>query len=141
MYLLSTQALLDVVYKKPSVTNWLKTVGTSDVGLSTISIAEVKASVGAIPSVTKRSDAEVALNKFLGFARRLNAIHPFGEREADIYAAIADTDLPFLFQGQLVQLSDTHRLVVATAITRALILVEAMQPYHANLWNFKVVNP
>jgi hypothetical protein len=137
MYLLSTQALMDLICGQPEMSRWVGSVAAAEVHVSAVSIAHVQAEISATPADEGRDELDRALRAFLAYARRANVVEIFDEEAAQVFARLP--------HGQLLlddaELGDMSRMVVSTAIDRNLELVEEPQPYHADIGNLRTVDP
>ncbi|WP_327209977.1 hypothetical protein [Rhizobium leguminosarum] len=138
MYLLSTQALMDLICDQPEMSRWVGSVAAAEVHVSAVSVAHVQAEINATPADEGRDELDRALRAFLAYARRANVVEIFDEEAAQVYARLP---LGQLLLEDGAELGDMSRMVVSTAIDRNLELVEEPQPYHADVGNLRTVDP
>lgn len=138
MYLLSTQSLMDLICGQPAMASWIRSVGASEVHISSVSIAQIEAEILATSAADGRDELDDALRSILAYARRARAIELFDEEAAAIFARLPEADLYFE-DGTVV--GDMTRMVAATAIEKKLMLVEEPQPYHAVIANLLTAEP
>lgn len=138
MYLLSTQALMDLICGQPDMARWVRSVAAADVHISSVSVAHVQAEVIATSADEGRDELEHALRGVLAYARRAKSLEVFDEEAAEVYARLPGEAL---YLDDDAEMSDMSRMVVATAIDRNLELVEEPQPYHAEIGNLRTVDP
>lgn len=141
MYLLASQTLFDLICGHPNVTAWASATPLNQVGISAVSLGVVAAEVERTSAAAGRAQLDSNLRKAHGIARRLNRVEGFGEAEAAAWAGIMDMGLRIAIQHGQSDLGDPSRMVVATALTRGLTLVERAQPYHGVLTSLPVVDP
>lgn len=139
-YLLSTQSLLDRLSAKSSypIFEWLNEQGTENtsIAISVVSIGYARARVESLSKAADRQKYGYILDTIVsGFEK--NLILPIDEKTVATWATILDNDEPpERYQSgrsgsTRIELSDADLLVVATALTKNLTLVEPAQPYHA----------
>ncbi|OJY66543.1 MULTISPECIES: hypothetical protein [unclassified Rhizobium] len=138
MFLLSTQALMDIICENPDVTGWIRPVPAQAIHASVVSVAHVQAEILATPLEEGREVMDLALRAFVSFTRRNNALELFDEAAGAVFSRIAQLDLQVDGDEDL---GDMSRMVVATAIDRNLVLVEGSQPYHGKIDGLRVKDP
>jgi hypothetical protein len=138
MYLLSTQALMDIICENPAMSEWIRSVPAHDIHASVVSVAHVQAEILATPLEDGREEMDLALRSFVSFARRNNALELFDEGAGAVFSRIAQLDLRI---DEDEELGDMSRMVVATAIDRNLVLIESPQHYHGQIDGLRVEDP
>ncbi|KQS78832.1 hypothetical protein ASG25_09365 [Rhizobium sp. Leaf384] len=138
MFLLSTQALMDIICEDPDVTAWIRPVKAQDIHASVVSVAHVQAEILSTPIEEGREVMDLALRAFVSFARRNNALELFDEGAGSVFSRIAQLDLRVDDDEDL---GDMSRMVVATAIDRNLVLIEGAQQYHGEIDGLRVEDP
>ncbi len=130
-YLLGTRALVAFIHDREVVTKRLMTsVGEgAQLFISVISLGQISSEVKRLQNVADRTSWEQHLrrirNKFEGSG---NTLH-IDILTVDIWAEIRGEDLQIEEDGILVNLGEDDRLVLATAISQQLTLVEPRGPY------------
>jgi len=141
IYLLSTQALLDILTDEPVVVAWRKTVAANAIEISAVSIGEVIAAIEAQEQSARRRDLHAALNVVIAVAGSYQGIIPFDDKAAQVWAHLERLDLRVRPpSGQLGELNSPGRMVLATCLSRAATLVEGPQDYHSKV-KVNVVSP
>nr|WP_250808494.1 hypothetical protein [Neorhizobium tomejilense] len=140
MYLFSTQTLMDLLCGVEEVKEFADGVPRGAVYLSAVSLGVVEQSIRETPGSQGRDDLDRYFRRVLSMARTHSNIEVFGESTASIWARLGDHDLQVYDDG-VRPMTDVERMVVATALERNLVLVEAGQAYHAQIPELKVVNP
>jgi predicted nucleic acid-binding protein len=142
IFLLSTQALLDILTDEPAMANWRLKTPVNAVEVSAVSIGEAITTIEKVSNPGRRRALGTALDIFVATASRYQGITPFEENIARIWADIEAT--PDLIgrsvSGREDELSSPARMIVATCLVRGATLVEAPQPYHSKV-KLKVVSP
>jgi hypothetical protein len=138
MFLLSTQALMDIICEDPAMTAWIRPVPAQDIHASVVSVAHVQAEILATSLEEGREVMDLALRAFVSFARRNNALELFDEGAGAVFSRIAHLDLSV---DEDEELGDMSRMVVATAIDRNLVLIEGSQPYHGLIDGLRIEDP
>lgn len=138
MFLLSTQALMDIICDNPDVTAWIRPVPAQDIHASVVSVAHVQAEIISTPIEEGCEVMDLALRAFVSFTRRNNALELFDERAGGVFSRTAQLDLRIDDDEDL---GDLSRMVVATAIDRNLVLIEGAQPYHGQIDGLRVKVP
>jgi predicted nucleic acid-binding protein len=140
MYLLSTQTLMDLLCGVEEVKEFADGVPRGAVYLSAVSLGVVEQAIRETPAKEGRDDLDRYFRRVLSLARTHSNVETFGEATASIWARLGDRDLQ-VFDDGVRPMSDTERMVVATALERNLVLVEAGQAYHSQVPDLKVVDP
>lgn len=138
MFLLSTQALMDIICENPDLTAWIRPVPAQDIHASVVSVAQVQAEILSTPIEEGREVMDLALRAFVSFARRNNALELFGEGAGAVFSRMIQLDLRVDDDEDL---GDMSRMVVATAIDRDLVLIEGEQSYHGRIDGLRVEDP
>jgi hypothetical protein len=132
IYLLSTQALLDILCGRDELADWQSSAAANAVELSVISIGQARGTITGISNPTRRRSFENALEGFLSAMKISDRLIPFEEGAAQLWATLTPMDLSYAERsGNKTTLSQPSRMVVATALARDAQLVEEPQPYHA----------
>ncbi len=138
MFLLSTQALMDIICENPDMTAWIRLVPAQDIHASVVSVAHVQAEILSTPIEEGREVLDLALRTFVSFARRNSTLELFDEGAGAVFSRIAHLDLR---TDDDEELGDMSRMVVATAIDRNLVLIEGAQSYHRQIDSLRVEDP
>ena len=146
IYLLSTQALLDILTGKEPMTGWLNSAPRSSVELSTVSIGQAERQIAALANTAQRAALSRALRRFEATLEPHGGIVPFDSEAARTWARLVDADLTYRTVGPDGASSDgplglAARMVVASALARGGTLVEAPQPYHGQIGGLSVEHP
>ncbi len=138
IYQLSTQSLLDLLTGAPEMETWLEGKQARSVEICSVSIGQVLRMIQAESNVVERKDLESAFEKLLMVFRIYQGVVPFDEAAGRTWATLCSMTL---MHDSTVELSSESRMVVATALTRNAIFVDADRPYHAQLPSLKVEHP
>ncbi|MBV1686402.1 hypothetical protein KRR38_01620 [Novosphingobium sp. G106] len=142
IYLLSTQALLDILTDEPAIATWRRQTPVNTVEISAISVGEALKTIEEVTNAARRRALRSALDIFVAIAAGYQGIAPFDENAARIWADLEAT--PNLMgrspSGREAELSSAARMIVATCLARGGTLVEATQPYHTEV-KLSVVSP
>jgi len=136
--LLSTQALVDLLTADPKMGSWIKDKSAQDIEVSAVSIGQVLQLIDKETDAAYRKELDDAFEKLLLGLRHYQRIIPFDEKAANSWARLMSMTL---MHDASSQVSPETRMVIATALTRNAILVDASRPYHANLPSLKVQSP
>jgi hypothetical protein len=138
IFLLSTQALLDLLTGDPKMENWITDKPAQGIEVSSVSIGQVLQLIDQETVAAYRKELADAFEKLLLGLRRYQGIVPFDESASKTWATLMS--MPLMHEGSTPVSSET-RMVIATALTRNAILVDAARPYHAILASLKVQSP
>jgi hypothetical protein len=146
MYLLSSQALLDLVTGHPKMTGWVQGIPSLDVGISVLSFGRVKQVSETLPNEDPRKgNLDNAITAAAGIMRNTGRIESFDYPACLIWIKLLNIELNKYSNGNtVISLDDEDRMIIATAIDRALVYVEHAQPYHSilsDLFPFRTLDP
>lgn len=136
-YLLAENALIDLCFAGTPATQWLATgIKSSELFTSVIAVEGAKETIAALaPNLVASSHLIQTLRQVL--ARLTNngmTVLPFEERDAQEWIKWRwHGQLTALRGGQLRDIGQDSRMVIATAAARALQFVEPSEAYHAVL--------
>jgi hypothetical protein len=128
-------ALIDAASgNHPSLWPWLNQVPPIDVHASVISVGRVRHTIHVMAVGTNRATYHQNLTLVVAQIRRFGNLHPVNHNVTTEWWQL-------LRMGQLLNntpngpapLPDEERLVIATALSANLILVDNSHPFHANL--------
>lgn len=142
IYLLSTQALLDLLAGEAPITTWLRGIPLQPVEISAVSIGQAQETIQQVKSIAARKNHERQLSIIVATANNIQGVIPFGEVAAGIWSELQGMTLKYTKpDGTMTDLSSESRMVVATALDRGATLVEAPQPYHQAIQRLTVESP
>lgn len=134
MFLLATQAALDLIAGEPKIGAWASRVAHREISVSAISVGLIIEVINGLPpGDPARTGLSAALNQLLGTTHAAGTLLPFDHRAARRWAELLPLALARIGTARATVLSSEERMVVATAIEFNLILVDREQPYQATL--------
>ncbi len=138
IYLLSTQSLLDLLTGQPEMETWMEDKQARSVEISSVSVGQVLREIHNEANVAERKELESAFDKLLMVFHTYQGVIPFDEAASKTWATLCSMEL---MHDSSSELSSESRMVVATALTRNAIFVDADRPYHTELISLNVENP
>lgn len=146
IYIFSTQALLDLLSGKPTITEWHKTAPARSVEVSVISIGQALRQIAGLASQNQRERLARALRRFEATLDAYDGVVPFDAEAARAWAQLMDADLRYTGRNidgdeKDVALGVANRMVVATALARGGTIIENPQPYHDQVERLLVEHP
>jgi predicted nucleic acid-binding protein len=141
IYLLSTQSLLDLLTGKANMEAWKKSTAAQTIELSTVSIGQALNEINKLGNATTRTQLTDALERLILSLKSYQGVVPFDENASRIWVSLMGISLLHREGKPKVEVSSESRMVVATALARGAIYVDAKRPYHANISNLRVLSP
>lgn len=146
IYLLSTQAVVDILSGEPSISQWLSKVPRTSVEVSVVSIGRVTKQIGALTNPGQRANLSRSLRRLQATLDLHSGVVPFDIDAARFWSQLMTANLTYVIPGSNnpvvpVPLDLAERMVVATALARGGAIVEAPQLYHSQISNLVVENP
>jgi predicted nucleic acid-binding protein len=138
IYLLSTQALLDLLTGDSKMESWIKDKPAQGIEVSAVSIGQVLHLINKETDAAFRKELTGAFEKLLLGLRRYQGIIPLDESASKTWATLMSMTL---MHGESKHVSPETRMVIASALTRNAILVDAVRPYHSQLPSLKIQSP
>jgi hypothetical protein len=139
IYLLSSQALVDLLTGDPRMVKWIEDKPLQMIEVSAISIGQAMALIDAQADPGLRKELSEELDKLLLWLRRFQATVPFDDSAARTWATLMK--MPNLMFDDANELSPEGRMVVAVALTRNAVLIDAPRPYHGDIPSLTVQSP
>jgi hypothetical protein len=138
IYLLSTQALLDLLTGDSKMESWVEDKPAQGIEVSSISVGQVLHLINEQTEVAYRKELTDAFEKLLLGLRRYQGIIPLDESASKTWATLMSM---ILKHDESTDVSAETRMVIACALTRNTILVDVERPYHSQLPSLKVQSP
>jgi predicted nucleic acid-binding protein len=130
-YLLGANTLTDMLLADSAAGRWLAEVNAADCSLSVIAVAIARSAVQSAPQLSE-FDRQRASNTLAQSLQRI--VNVAGEKVAQVWSRLRQQpQLEYERAGKRWTVGQDTRLVIATASSYGLTLVEPRERYHAEL--------